>query len=93
MITDDCPVITHSHFVSVRNDFVVGMGPGGSVTDHAYIDFSKNTFSGLGQSGDVGVGGTYTCAHNVLRLNFDKATFDHNTEILTWNGVEYVRVR
>jgi len=68
------------------------MGPNGAVMGKGYLDFQGNAFSGQ-TGGDVLISGTYTCAQNVLHIKNSNATatYDSDSKILLWDGVEYVR--
>ena len=91
---DDCNLISDSSFRSI-NQYESGLGPNGGIMGYWRIAFQGGKFQ-WGHS-DVSESGTYICNNNVLQVKFFDhsitARYDGGKEILTWDGIEYKRVK
>ncbi len=90
--TDDyCEDIIGAIFQSVE-ELECGIKPGGVVLCNWTIDFDADgTF--IWMFSDVGAGGNYTCEDGVLDVQGVGVDYNYDpmTQILTWDGVEYMR--
>ena len=87
---DACDAVENSDFKSVT---VSECGPNSSCS--WWLLFTgKDRWSRIGS--DYGLGGTYTCSGNILKLDaggtsFGDAVYQPKTDQLSWNGLVFVR--
>jgi len=70
-----------------------GLGPKGPILCNWSITFEESG-DFLWQYSDVGQGGTYTCGGGVLNVDDPgiEVSYDPETGVLTWEGVEYMAI-
>ncbi|MEK7617003.1 MAG: hypothetical protein AAB414_03030 [Patescibacteria group bacterium] len=102
--TDSCVLVSNSSFRSTKQ-YDGGMGPNGRTalaywnihlkTGNTLSDYDKPTFEWTHT--DISESGSYTCQNNILEVQLYNRTltanYNEDKEILTWDGVEYERVK
>ena len=94
-----CESLRGAHFRTVLANYPAGLGPDGVLTGRYYLNFDSSGQSYEYNREDFTMRGSCNCKENVLRVQVSglntsiSASLDPLTGILTWEGMEFERVK
>ena len=89
-----CESLRGAHLRSVLTTFPSGLGPDGPLLGRQFLSFTADGRGYEWTHDDMTNSGSCSCSENVVRADeAAAAALDPLTGILTWNGIEFERVK